>query len=435
MMNDIWNRRLVVLGTVVSIAWNTAFVGQAEAQVGVESFPKIDANQDWPWWRGVTRDGHSTSTNVPDRFDLNTNLDWSVPIPGRGHSSPIVVGKRVYFLTAEEKSQKHTVVAIDRDTGKTVWERVINEGGFPKKNHPKNTEASPSIACDGERLYVSVFHHLAVWGVALNLNGEQVWASKLGDFNPKMYEYGYAPSPTLYGGNVIFVLEYDGPSAIVALDRASGKEAWNSKRKDSISFSSPVVTSYQGQDYLLLSGVDTVNAYDPRNGKLIWSTPGTTMATCGTMVWDDGVVFASGGYPKQETIALEIATGKVLWRNKQKAYEQSMVATAGHLYSLTDSGVLYCWDGKTGEEKWKQRLAGPVSASGVLAGNKIYWANEAGQLWVFEANAKKYVELAKNQIGDESFASPAICGNQIFLRIAKNENGKRQEYLMRFSSR
>jgi outer membrane protein assembly factor BamB len=239
----------------------------------------------------------------------------------------------------------------------------------------------------------------------------------------------------LYGGNVIFVLEYDGPSAIVALDRASGKEAWNTKRKESISFSSPVVTSYKGQDYLLLSGVDTVNAYDPRNGKLLWSTPGTTMATCGTMVWDDGIVFASGGYPKAETIALEIATGKALWQNKQKAYEQSMVATSGHLYSLTDSGVLYCWDGRTGQEKWKQRLAGPVSASGVLAGNKIYWANEAGQLWVFEANPEKYVELSKNQIGDESFASPAICGNQIFLRVAKNENGKRQEYMMRFSSR
>lgn len=435
MMIDNWNRWLLVLVTVVPVAWSLAFLGQVEAQVGVENFPKIDANQDWPWWRGATRDGHSTSTKVPDQLDPNTNLDWSVPIPGRGHGSPTVVGKRVYLLTAEEKSQKHAIVALDRDTGKTIWERVINEGGFPKKNHPKNTEASPSIACDGERLYVSVFHHLAVWGVALNLNGEQVWTSKLGDFNPKMYEYGYAPSPTLYGGNVIFVMEYDGPSAIVALDRASGKEAWNTKRKESISFSSPVVTSYKGQDYLLLSGVDTVNAYDPRNGKLLWSTPGTTMATCGTMVWDDGIVFASGGYPKAETIALEIATGKALWQNKQKAYEQSMVATSGHLYSLTDSGVLYCWDGRTGQEKWKQRLAGPVSASGVLAGNKIYWANEAGQLWVFEANPEKYVELSKNQIGDESFASPAICGNQIFLRVAKNENGKRQEYMMRFSSR
>ena len=97
--------------------------------------------------------------------------------------------------------------------------------------------------------------------------------------------------------------------------------------------------------------------------------------------------------------------------------------------------MLFCWDGKTGAEKWKQRLAGPVSASGVHLDGKIYWANEAGQLWVFEANPSKYVEVSKNQIGDEAFASPAICGGQVFLRVAKNNGNQRQEFLMRFSDR
>ena len=413
-------------------AWLTT---PLQAQIRMETFPKLDAQSDWPWWRGPSRDGHAVSQKAPTSFSESKNLDWSTPIPGRGHSSPIVVGNRIYLITADESKQVHSVLAFDRNDGKLVWNRELNRGAFPKKNHPKNTEATPTLACDGQNLFVSLFHHQAITAMALSLNGEKVWEKKLGAYNPTRFEYGYAPSPILYGDNVIFAYEYDGPSALVALRRRDGSEVWRTDRKESITFSSPVVTNHAGKDYLLISGGDSVAAYDPMTGKQRWQTPGTTMATCGTMVWDDGIVFASGGYPKSETIAFDIATGKSLWTNNQKAYEQSMVATGGHLYSLTDSGVLYCWDGKSGKEKWKQRLAGPVSASGVLVDGKIYWANEAGQLWIFEANPSTYVEISKNKIGDEAFASPAICGGQVFLRVAKNSSDQRQEFLMRFSDR
>jgi len=415
-----------IWGTLPTVSW---------AQSGLEAFPKINAEKDWPWWRGVQRNGHSANALAPTSISETENLDWSTPIPGRGHSSPIVVGDRIYLITAEDSKQTHSAIALDRKSGSIVWSRVLNQGGFPKKNHPKNTEASPTLACDGERLYVSLFHHLSISAVALSLDGEKLWEKKLGVYDPKMFEYGYAPSPVLYGDSVIFAFEYDGPSALIALNRTDGNEKWRTTRKESITFSSPVVTSYMGVDYLLISGVGSVSAYNPATGQQRWSTPGTTMATCGTMVWDDGICFASGGFPKAETIAIDVMSGKVRWRNNQKAYEQSMIATGGHLYSLTDSGVLYCWEGKSGTEMWKQRLAGPVSASGVLVGDKIYWANEAGQLWVFQADPTKYIGISKNQIGDEAFASPAICGDQIFLRVAKSENGNRQEYLMRFSSR
>jgi len=404
------------------------------AQVGPEAFPKVDVEKDWPWWRGISRDGHSKSQSAPTELSEQTTMDWKAPVPGRGHSSPIVVGNRVYLLTADESAKTHSVVAFDRTTGNALWTKQLNQGGFPAKNHPKNTEASPTLASDGERLYASLFHHEGVWVVALSLDGQVSWEKKLGKFNPRMYEYGYAPSPVLFGETVIVCYEYDGPSAIVALNRKSGTEVWRTPRPESISFSSPVVTNHQGRNYLLISGINKVTAYDPSNGQQLWSTQGTTMATCGTMVWDDGIVFASGGYPAQETIALDITNGQVLWRNNQKAYEQSMVATRGYLYSLTDSGVLFCWEGRTGKEKWKQRLGGPVSASGVLVGDRIYWANEGGNLWVFQATPDGYREIAKNKVGDESFASPAVCGGQVFLRVAVSD-GKRQEYLMRFSTR
>jgi len=425
--------------SIASLSMTILIIGslpsEAVAQAGLESFPKINSEQDWPWWRGIHRNGQSDSKAAPTTLSESNNLDWSTAIPGRGHSSPIVVGDRVYLITADEAQQKHFAIAVDRKSGAILWNKMINQGEFPRKNHAKNTEATPTLACDGERLFVSLFHHQSISAISLSLDGEKLWEKRLGDYNPQRYEYGYAPSPIVYRDTVIFAYEYDGPSALVAVARMDGKEKWRTVRKDSISFSSPVITRYLGKDYLLMSGGDFVSSYDPATGKSLWTTPGTTMATCGTMVWDDGIVFASGGYPRAETIALDITTGKSIWKNNQKAYEQSMVATGGHLYSLTDNGVLYCWEGKTGKEKWKQRLAGPISSSGVLVGDKIYWANESGQLWVFEANPEKYVNVSKNQIGDELFASPAICGEQVFLRCAKNENGDRQEYLMRFSNR
>ncbi len=405
------------------------------AQQATAPFPQIDSERDWPWWRGPTRDGHAASQNAPTELVEGKNLDWAAPVPGRGHSSPIVVGNQVFLLTADPATEAHLALAFDRETGVPRWTTQLNQGGFPKKNHPKNTEGTPTFACDGERLFIVIFHHQAVWGIALSLDGEKLWETKLGEFNPKMYQYGYAPSPVLYGDLVIFSYEYDGPSAIVALKRDTGGEVWRIARNSSISFSTPVVARHKEVDYLLISGGNAVSAYDPANGKSRWSTPGTTMATCGTMVFENGIAFASGGYPKQETIAVDLATGDVLWRNNLKAYEQSMLATGGYLYCLTDNGILFCWEGKTGREMWKQRLKGPVSASGVLVGDKIYWANEAGQLWVFQASPEQYVEVSTNQIGDEAFASPAICGGQVFCRTAKKQDGHRQEYLLRFSAR
>ncbi|MFO0940155.1 MAG: PQQ-binding-like beta-propeller repeat protein [Pirellulales bacterium] len=407
------------------------FQSICSAQVSIDNFKKLDSQNDWPWWRGVTRDGHANG-KAPTSLDLSKNLKWAQPIPGRGHGSPTVVGQQLFVITADEEKQIHSVFALNRSTGKENWQYKLNEGGFPEENHPKNTEASPSIACDGEKLFAAVFHHKAVWLTCLSMEGKKLWEKRIADYNPTRFRYGYAASPVLYGDKVIVVYEYDGPSGLVALKTSDGSEAWRTERPSTITFSSPVVTSYQGKDYLLISGFDHIRAYNPATGKELWATPGVSTATCGTIVWDNGICFASGGYPQSETLAVKIANGEVVWRNKQRSYEQSLLATKGNVYVYTENGVLICWDAATGKEKWTQRWPGMNSASAVLADGKIYWANEAGELVVFEENGSKFKELFRGKIGDEAFASPAICGGQVYLRVAKNEGDKRQEYILRF---
>jgi outer membrane protein assembly factor BamB len=432
-MKNSWKSILGVY--VLAIASILAVSSGAFGQVSIDSFPSLNPNQDWPWWRGVSRDGHASDQSAPTTLDEAANLDWAQPIRGRGHGSPVVVGNRVLLLTADEEDQVHYAVALDRGSGKPVWEVELNRGGFPGKNHPKNTEASPTIACDGQQIYINLFHHEAIWLTALDMDGQKVWEKRLGGYNPRLYKYGYAASPVLYGDMVIAVYEYDGPSALVAVSRKDGSEVWRTARPSMITFSSPTITTYEGQDYLLISGSNKVMAYNPATGKEIWSSDGTALATCGTIVWDSGLIFASGGYPASETVAMDIRTGEAKWRVKQKAYEQSMVAANGYLYCYADGGILYCWDAKTGRERWKQRLEDRISASGVLVRDHIYWANEAGYLYVFQADPSQYTPIARNKIGDQAFASPAICGGQVFLRVAKFENDTRQEYVMRFSNR
>jgi outer membrane protein assembly factor BamB len=400
---------------------------------GIGDFPSLSAVNDWPWWRGPTRNGIADSQLVPTKFSDTDNVVWKVPVPGRGHSSPTVVGNRIFLTTANKQDQIHSVLAYDRQTGKQLWKKDVNQGGFPAKNHPKNTEATATVACDGERLFAAFYHHDKVVAVALDLDGKLVWEKEVCRFRPRAYEYGYAPSPILYQKTVIISAEYDGDSFITALDRKSGEQRWQSPRPTMISFSTPVITHVSGKDQLLISGAQKIWSYDPAGGKSLWSTEGTTLATCGSMVWDGDTLFASGGFPKAETLAVKSdGSGEVLWFNNQKCYEQSMLAWQGYLYALTDNGVMFCWRGSDGKEMWKERLNGPVSASPVLANGNIYWANELGTVYVFRATPEKFDLVAENQVGTDSFPSPAICGGQIFLRVGQGTGGDRQEWLFCF---
>ncbi len=391
---------------------------------GPELPAPVAADGDWPWWRGPNFNGVAADQTAPVSWSETENVLWKSPAPGRGHSSPTVVGDRIYLATADEQQQTQSVLAFDRNSGDQLWERQVSQGGFPSAMHHNSTHANGTVACDGERLFIAFLHHDAVWGYALSLDGEPLWELQLGTFNSK---FGYAPSPILHGSHVIFAGDNQGGGWIAAVHRESGDMVWRKPRPAVSTYSSPVVANVGGRNQLLISGCHEVSSFDPATGDELWSCPGTTEATCGTMVWDGDLVFASGGYPGSQTICVDASTGQEVWSNGQKCYEQSLLSHDGHVYAVTNQGA-YCWEASTGAEKWRGRLEGKFSASPVLAGGHIYASNEGGTCYVIKADPSGFEQVAQNQLGQESFATPTICGGRIYLRVAEHAGG-RQEFL------
>ncbi len=393
----------------------------------------LPAADDWRVWRGPNGNGVAAEgQSVPTEWSDSKNVVWKTPVAGRGHSSPIVFDDKIVLTTADEKAKTQSVLCFDRQTGKPLWQTQVNQGGLPPAGeiHRNNTHATPTVAYDGERILAVFHHHGGVHLTALSPAGKQLWTKEVGGYVPRSYKYGYAPSPLIYGATVIVASEYEEPGYVAAFERQSGREVWRIGRSRQVSYSSPIVAKVAGREQMLLSGADQVTSYDPKNGKQLWSVPGTSLATCGTMIWTENMVFASGGYPKSETIAVRAdGSGKVAWRNREKCYEQSMLVHAGHIFAVTDGGIAFCWDAETGAEIWKNRLNGKCSASPILAGGNIYITNERGTTNVFRADPTKFESVAKNQLGDETFATMSICGNQIFLRTASSSAGGRQEML------
>ena len=390
-----------------------------------------DSTDDWRVWRGPNRNGIAASDQKPvSEWSADRNVIWKVDVPGRGHSSPIVVSDLVVLTTADEQARTQSVVAFDRERGRKLWERVLHKGKFCKKIHKKNTHASPTPSSDGTTIYATFPNDEKVWLSALDLRGRVRWSKEVGAYAPRLFEFGYAPSPLLWKDAVIVASDFE-QGFLAAFEKGSGTEIWRTPRHSQhVSYSSPIIAHVAGKDQLLISGRAMVASYDPGTGKLLWSTPATTNATCGTMVWEGDLVFASGGYPKKETVAIRADGSKeIVWKNNQKCYEQSMLVHDGYVYGFTDSGRAICWRAEDGEQMWIESLAGPVSASPILANGNIYASNERGKTFVFKADPAKYDEVARNELGDESFATPTICGGRIYLRHASRESGVRQETL------
>ncbi|MDH3583569.1 MAG: PQQ-binding-like beta-propeller repeat protein [Phycisphaerae bacterium] len=389
------------------------------------------AGADWPAWRGPHGNGIADGPLPPLEFSPTRNVLWKAPVDGRGAASPTVVGNHVVLPSADEGGKVHFVLGFDRATGRRLWRTDINRGGFTGHIHKKNTHATPTIASDGKRLFVVFAHHESIRLSSLDLDGRVLWTKTVGPFRPVKYRWGYAPSPVLHGSTVIVACETDTANYLVALDVASGEPRWRADREPNVSYASPIVGQVAGRKQLLISGNDRVWAYDPANGRALWSAPGTTKATSGTAVWDGELVFASGGYPRSETVCVRAdGSGTVVWKNNHKCYEQSMLATGGHVYAVTDPGIAFCWRAKDGAEQWKARLpGGAVSASPTLVGDRIYVANEKGTHYVFGAKPDAFKLLTTNQLGDEAFASMAICGGRIYTRVAHLQGTDRQEML------
>jgi len=392
---------------------------------GTASYPL--SKTDWPWWRGPNRDGHATEQTVPIEWSEDRNIAWKAPIPGRGHGSPSIVGDNVFIATADESQQTQSVICFDRSSGARKWMTQIHESGWEGRIHKRNTQASTTVACDGQRVFVAFMYDQAIWLSALSLDGTILWQTQASDF---VSHWGYSTSPVLYDDLIIVASDHKGGGNLSGFDRKTGSKVWNVERPAIPNYASPVIYKLNGQDQLVLPGCEMMASYDPNTGKELWSVPATTQETVGSAVSDGNRVYASGGYPKNETVCvLADGSGKVLWTSPIRVYAPSMLAVDGFLYTIADTGLAHCWDATSGDLMWREKVGGDFSASPTLVGERLYVSSEEGTTIVFKANPERFELLAKNQLGDETWSSPVICGNRIYLRVAHHAGEQRQEFL------
>ena len=418
---------LMIFGKYASRLWATllltsvAILIARQAQAG-------PASDDWPSWRGPTRDGiAATGQTPPLRWSETENVLWRTAVPGRGHSSPTVVGKCVYLTTADLEKQTQRVLCFDRSTGSLVWDTVVHQGGLIQTGHRNASHANSTVVSDGEHLYVNFLNDKAVHTTALDLQGKIRWQHRVCDF---VTHQGFGSSPVVEGKVVLVVADHRGGGTVAGLDRASGKVVWEQTRPKLPNYTSPAVVRAAGRTQMIVAGCNLVSSFDPQTGAKVWEIEGGTEECVVTPVTDGERVFTSGGYPKNHMLAvLADGSGKVAWKNINRLYVPSMIQADGYLYGVLDAGMAVCWKSDTGEELWKERLGGDFYASPVRVGERIYAPNLAGVTHVFDARPEGFKLLAQNQLGNEAYASPAICGSRIYMRVATTGE-VRKEYLV-----
>lgn len=412
----------------------------------------LSAESNWPGWRGPLSNGVSDEKNLPTVWTPESNIQWKTELPGRGNSSPVVWGDRI-FLTAElegdtvagikppahklrgqpfrhpdstaaDRVHKLLVIALDRKTGDIVWQRVAYEGLVYDEHHKKGNHAAPTAVTDGKLVY---FYFGAGGLFAYNFEGMQVWHMNPG----KLGTMGLGPgtSPVLDDARVYLQCDReDGEgSFIAALDKSSGKELWRRDRTEKISWATPVLMKADsGAVELLTTGLDAVIAYEPATGKVLWKAAGVGGNAVPSMVYTQGIAVFTAGYPDKHTLAVRPGgTGEVkpLWEyNKGSGYVPSPIAYGEFVYLITDKGILTCLDAKTGEVKYANgRVPVPAtfSASPIAFDGKLLLTSEDGDSFVVKAGPV-YEVLGRNSVGEAVYASPAVAQGTIFIRGAKH---------------
>lgn len=382
---------------------------------------------DWPGWRGPTADGQAAvGQKLPLQWSETQNVVWQAPVRGKGHGSPTVVGDRIYLATADADTQEQLVLCFERASGKLAWETVVHRGKLETKGHRNSSQASSSVAWDGERLYINFIHEQAVHTTALDPAGKILWQRRVDEF---VMHQGFGSSPVVHDSVVLVTADHRGGGAVAALQAKSGEIVWQHERPKIANYASPAVVKAAGRTQVVVGGCNLVSSYDPLTGKKLWEIEGSTEETVVTAVSDGSRIFVSGGYPRNHTVAIEAdGSGRIAWQNGTRLYVPSMLVRDGHVYAILDSGQAVCWKSDTGDELWREKIDRDFYASPVMAGTRVYATSMAGVTSVFEATPQGAKLLAQNRLGDESFASPSICGDRIYLRGAK-KGEPRQEFL------
>jgi len=380
--------------------------------------------ENWPSWRGPRGDGTSSETKVPLRWGAGRNITWKVRIPGKGHSSPVVWGDKIFVTTCLESEKKRVLLAVDRAGGKILWQRVVLTAELEGKNR-LNCYAASTPATDGKRVWVTFLADPRIYVVCYDMAGKEVWRRCPGKF---FAMHGYCSSLLLYDDLLILNADQDarGPNRayIVAFDRVTGNQRWRIDRPNRTrSYVPPVIFKAAGKDQMVLSGSKCVASYDPRTGKRHWIIDGPTDQFVASMVYTDGMFMITGGYPTLHTLGIRpggrgnVTKTHVAWhiRRGGSSYVPSPIAAGEYFYLVSDRGTASCFAAKTGKRMWQTKLGKHHSASPVSAGGNLYFTDDQGVTFVVKASGK-YQLVVKNALGEDVRASPAISGGQIFIR-------------------
>ena len=368
---------------------------------------------DWPGWRGPGGSGVSHETGLPSRWSASENVRWKAELPGRGLSSPVIAGGKVYVTAASgPKQDRLHVLSFEASSGRKLWERQLWATG-DTQCHPKTSMAAPTPASDGARVYaLFATCDLAAYDAA----GRLAWYRSLArDYPDLSNQVGMAASPVLHEDLLVMALDTDSSAFVVAVDTVTGTNRWKTERPRGINWTTPVFFWRGSRVEVVVQSGKGLTAYEPRSGKVLWVHEAGLDAIASPVAGGE-VLFAPGGNISAILPGAGEEAPRVLWTSPRiKASTASPLHHESRVYAIASAGVLACADAATGEVLWQERLQGPFSASPVLGDGKLYCVNEEGVTAVVDLRAESRI-VAKNALGEGVLASPAISGGSIFLR-------------------
>lgn len=386
--------------------------------------------QDWPQFRGPQSNGTLKAENLPTRWSRTENVAWHVNLPGKGWSSPVLSGGKLYLTTAVAPGQDQDAagprslraLCLDPETGKTLWDtEVFAESAQSPAIHSKNSHASPTpIAADG-RLYVHFGHE---GSACLDLSGKILWQQRSLAYPPV---HGGGASPLLVGGLLVFPCDgADGPF-LAALSAQDGTVAWRTPResaaKKKFSFCTPTVIEWEGKKQIISPFSDAVAAYQPSDGKELWRVRYDGYSVIAQPAFGHGLVYFTTSYDAPVTYAVrpggsgDVTASHVAWtQDKRSPNTPSPVLHGEELYQVADNGIASCLDAKTGEIHWQERTARTTSASPLLAGDTLYLLDEYGTTTLLHAGTT-FKKLGENTLeGERTLATPVPAPGALFIR-------------------
>jgi outer membrane protein assembly factor BamB len=400
--------------------------------------------ENWPGFRGPTRQGISSEKNLPLHWGADSNVVWKTPIPGNGWSSPITWGDRVFVTTTTENGTSCRVLSLDLKSGRILWDKEVFTQILRRKEG-KNSYATSTPTTDGKQVY-AVFGDGSV--CAVDFNGAVAWTNREVQHYSR---HGLGASPLVYQN--LLIMPYDGSNPvatagnypnnppeerlgwqipwdkaiIVALDTRTGKRAWTGRRGQSrIAHVSPILVQHAGMTQLISCAGDAIQGFDPKTGERIWTVFSQGEGVTPSPAAGDGLVFTSSGFEKTTLRAVklggkgDVTTTHIAWEERKGTPTQpSLLYVSPNLYAIHDGGVAHCYNGKTGEVVWEERIGGNHCASPIVANGKIYFLSEAGETAIIEASPT-FKEVARNSINEKCQASIAVSGQRLFIRSEKN---------------